>query len=71
MKSSLFVCDQSRPFTKGKFSIVMPCYNAKKTITQSILSVLNQTYTNFELIIVNDGSTDETKALVQIGRAHV
>ena len=65
MKSSLFVCDQSRPFTKGKFSIVMPCYNAKKTITQSILSVLNQTYTNFELIIVNDGSTDETNALVR------
>lgn len=38
----------------------MPAYNASKTIQQSINSILNQTYGNFELIICDDGSTDDT-----------
>ncbi len=43
-----------------KYSIVMPTYNSSKTITRSIKSVLNQTYGDFELIIIDDGSTDNT-----------
>lgn len=41
-------------------SIVMPAYNAEKYIEQSIESIINQTYQNWELIIIDDGSTDNT-----------
>lgn len=46
-------------------SIIMPCYNACKFITKAINSIINQTYTNWELIIVNDGSIDETDSVVK------
>jgi len=48
-----------------KVSVIMPAYNAEATIDQSIQSVLDQTYQNWELIIVNDASTDNTLAFVQ------
>ena len=41
-------------------SIIMPAYNAEKFISDSINSVLKQTYTNWELLIINDGSIDST-----------
>lgn len=41
-------------------SIVMPVYNAEKYLEQAIQSCLNQTFSNFEFIAVNDGSTDNT-----------
>ena len=43
----------------------MPAYNAEKFIKESILSVLSQSYKYFELIIVDDGSTDSTKKIVK------
>ena len=45
-------------------SVIMPVYNAEKYIEESIMSVLNQTYTNYELVIVNDGSTDNTGNII-------
>jgi len=46
-------------------SIIMPCFNAEKYLALSITSVLNQSYTNWELIIINDGSTDNSLSLLQ------
>jgi glycosyltransferase involved in cell wall biosynthesis len=43
-----------------KISVVIPLYNKEKTVTNTLDSVLNQTHTNFEIIIVNDGSTDNS-----------
>lgn len=48
-----------------KISVIIPVYNAEKTIRQTVLSVLNQTFKDFELIIINDGSTDNTVNILQ------
>jgi glycosyltransferase involved in cell wall biosynthesis len=45
-------------------SIAMPVYNAEKYIRQAIDSVLGQTYPHFELIMVNDGSSDKSKEII-------
>lgn len=46
-------------------SIIMPAYNSEKFIGFSIESVLKQTLKNWELIIINDGSTDNTKKIIE------
>ncbi|KAA0446450.1 MAG: glycosyltransferase [Candidatus Thioglobus sp.] len=46
-------------------SVLMPAYNAEKYIGKAIKSILNQTITNFELIITDDGSTDKTGQIIQ------
>lgn len=43
-----------------KISVIIPAFNAEKTIDRCVASVLSQSYKSFELIIVNDGSTDST-----------
>lgn len=43
-----------------EISVIMPAYNCEDTITRAINSVLNQSFENFELIVVDDGSTDNT-----------
>ena len=48
-----------------KVSIIMPAYNVEKYIEDAIQSVLAQTYRNFELLIINDGSTDDTERICQ------
>ena len=48
-----------------KISIILPVYNVEKYIAKSIQSVLDQTYANFELLIIIDGSPDNSKAIAE------
>jgi glycosyltransferase involved in cell wall biosynthesis len=50
---------------KPKISVVMSVYNAEKYLKQSIESILNQSYKNFEFIIVNDGSKDKSLEIIK------
>lgn len=45
---------------KYKFSIIIPCYNIEKYISKTLESVFNQTFKDFEIILINDGSKDNT-----------
>ena len=47
----------------GKVSIIMPVYNAEKYLGEAIESVLKQTYPDFELLLINDASTDRSKEI--------
>ena len=46
-------------------SVIIPLYNKEKAIEKTIRSVLTQSYTDFELIIVDDGSTDGSADIVR------
>jgi glycosyltransferase involved in cell wall biosynthesis len=50
---------------KDLISIIMTSFNSEKTIDNAIISILNQTYDNFELIIVDDCSTDNTSNIIE------
>lgn len=50
---------------KPLFTIIMPCYNSENYIDRAIQSCINQTFDNWELIIVNDGSTDNTLNIIK------
>ncbi|SMM98926.1 Glycosyltransferase [uncultured Candidatus Thioglobus sp.] len=47
-----------------KISVIMPVYNGEKYLKEAINSILNQTFTDFEFIIINDGSTDNTENII-------
>jgi glycosyltransferase involved in cell wall biosynthesis len=47
-----------------RISVIMPVYNSEETVYFSIKSVLNQTYSDFDFIIVNDGSTDKSENII-------
>lgn len=52
--------EEKRNLKDELVSVIIPVYNAEKYITKCIRSLMNQTYENFEIIIVNDGSTDDS-----------
>lgn len=51
--------------SKKLVSVVIPAYNAAQTITETLDSVFAQTYGNLEVIVVNDGSTDDTLSILE------
>lgn len=50
---------------KMKISIIIPAYNVEAYIEKCINSVINQTYDDIEVIIINDGSTDNTAEIIE------
>ncbi|EEV7095938.1 glycosyltransferase family 2 protein, partial [Escherichia coli] len=50
---------------KPLVSVLIPVYNAEKYIERSLNSIINQTYKNLEIIIINDGSTDRTLDIIR------
>ena len=48
-----------------KLSVLMPVYNAMPYLEDAVLSILSQTYSDFEFIIIDDGSTDDSLALLK------
>ncbi|MCK9224723.1 MAG: glycosyltransferase [Candidatus Muirbacterium halophilum] len=51
-------------YNNPQISIIMPVYNREKYLQRAIESVLNQTYKNFEFIIINDGSSDKSEEII-------
>nr|WP_054656720.1 glycosyltransferase family A protein [Lentilactobacillus otakiensis] len=52
-------------YKKPMISVIVPVYNLEKYVRQTIKSILQQNYRNFEVIIVNDGSTDNSLSILQ------
>jgi glycosyltransferase involved in cell wall biosynthesis len=50
---------------KPLVSICMPTYNGSKHISEAIESILNQSFSNFELLIIDDGSSDDTVSIIK------
>jgi glycosyltransferase involved in cell wall biosynthesis len=53
------------PMVKPRISVIIPTYNHSGYLLTSLESVLHQTYTDFEIIVVNDGSTDQTASVLE------
>ena len=47
-----------------KLSVIVPCYNVEKYLSECLDSILNQTFEDIEIICINDGSTDNTQDIL-------
>ncbi len=53
------------PSAAARISVIMPCYNAASFVVEAVECVMNQTYPNVELIVIDDGSTDASVEILQ------
>ena len=65
LKGLLINTEKVKLSQKPKVSIVIPCYNCKKFLLRAIRSIQNQNFSNYEIIISNDGSTDDTLIFIE------
>jgi teichuronic acid biosynthesis glycosyltransferase TuaG len=65
--SASATCEVSVPpeFVRGLVSVIMAAFNSTETLAESVQSVLSQTYRNWELLIVDDASTDDTLSIAR------
>ena len=57
--------EKSKISKNPNISIVIPCYNCKKFILRAIRSIQNQNFSNFEIVISNDGSTEDNLVFIE------
>ena len=60
----IFIFFKKKIVIKNKISVIIPTYNRAKLLNRCLTSILNQTYKNIEIIVVDDGSTDNTKKII-------
>lgn len=63
--SSIDEHENNQNFSAPELSVVMLVYNSEKYLEEAVTSVLEQTFTNFEFIIINDGSTDQSLRIIK------
>ena len=51
--------------SEPKISVIVPVYNIEKNITRCVKSILSQSFTDFEILLINDGSTDHSKEICE------
>lgn len=64
-RDPLRITDPNEKFSRPKVSVVIPCYRHAKYLPEAVESVINQSYQDFEILIVNDGSPDETTEVAE------
>ena len=62
---SIFTNQYSSKMNKELISIIVPVYNVERFLVQCLTSCVEQTYTNIEIICINDCSTDNTRKIIQ------
>ena len=65
MKGILINKEKIISFSKPKISVVIPCYNCKNYLIKGVRSIQNQNFNNFEIVIVNDNSEDESLSFLK------
>ena len=46
-------------------SVLIPCYNCEKYVEEAVMSIIEQSYSNLEILVIDDGSTDNTGSILQ------